>query len=170
MEGGTKEALQETYEKAGNTCLENGALEVFVADNKFASEKIWNMRRNWLEALKVVDPYVSTGDVVSPLSEISRMMEKIGKIATAYGVQIPCAGHAADGNIHPAPMKPEDIPLSDWKEMMEEILDKIAAFAVELGGAVSGERRARNRVRETEVARKDKGARSQTDARDQGRV
>ena len=139
LEGGTKEALQETYEKAGKTCLKNGALEVFVADNKFASEKIWNMRRNWLEGLKTADPYVSTGDVVVPLSEIPQMMEKIGEIAKAYGVQIPCAGHAADGNIHPAPMKPADTLPSEWKEEIEEILDKIAAFAVELGGAVSGE-------------------------------
>lgn len=139
LEGRTKGELQETYERAGSTCLENGALEVFVADNKFASEKIWNMRRNWLEALKVVDPYVSTGDVVVPLSKIPRMMEKIGEIAKAYGVQIPCAGHAADGNIHPAPMKPADTPPSEWKGLLEEILYRIAAFAVELGGAVSGE-------------------------------
>ena len=139
LDGKTKEDLQDTYEKAGNTCLENGALEVFVADNKFASEKIWNMRRNWLEGLKAADPYVSTGDVVVPLSEIPQIMETIDKIAKSYDVQIPCAGHAADGNIHPAPMKPTDTHPSEWKGLMEEILDKIAVAAGELGGAVSGE-------------------------------
>jgi glycolate oxidase len=51
LEGRTKDDLQDVYELAGNACLESGALEVYVADNKFASEKIWNMRRNWLEAL-----------------------------------------------------------------------------------------------------------------------
>ena len=139
LDGKTKEDLQDTYEKAGNTCLENGALEVFVADNKFASERIWNMRRNWLEGLKAVDPYVSSGDVVVPLSEIPQIMETIDKISKAYGVQIPCAGHVADGNIHPAPMKPTDTHPSEWKGLMEEILDKIAVAAGELGGAVSGE-------------------------------
>jgi len=139
LDGKTKEDLQDTYEKAGNTCLENGALEVFVADNKFASEKIWNMRRNWLEALKVADPYVSTGDIVVPLSAIPQIMEKIDEISKTYGVQIPCAGHAADGNVHPAPMKPADTLPSEWKSLMEEILGKIAVAAGELGGAVSGE-------------------------------
>ena len=139
LDGKTKEDLQDTYEKAGNTCLENGALEVFVADNKFASEKIWNMRRNWLEALKVIDPYVSTGDVVVPISEIPRIMKKIDEISKAYGVQIPCAGHVADGNIHPAPLKPKDLVPETWKPLMEEILAKIAIAAGELGGAVSGE-------------------------------
>ena len=139
LDGKTKEDLQDTYEKAGNTCLENGALEVFVADNTFASEKLWNMRRNWLEALKVIDPYVSTGDVVVPISEIPCMMKKIDEISKAYGVQIPCAGHVADGNIHPAPMKPADTLPSEWKGLMEEILGKIAITAGQLGGAVSGE-------------------------------
>ena len=139
LDGKTKEDLQDTYEKVGNSCLENGALEVFVADNKFASEKIWNMRRNWLEALKVADPYVSTGDVVVPVSEIPAMMEIIETVSKEYDVDIPCAGHAADGNIHPAPMKPTDTLPSEWKSLMEEILGKIAVAAGKLGGAVSGE-------------------------------
>jgi len=139
LEGRTKEDLQDVYEMGGNACLESGALEVFVADNKFASEKIWNMRRNWLEALKVIDPYVSTGDFVVPLSEIPLMMEKITKLSKEYGVEIPCAGHAADGNIHPAPLKLPGVSPDRWKTMAEEILERIAMEAAKLGGAVSGE-------------------------------
>ena len=139
IEGKSKEDLQDTYEEIGHMCLANGALEVFVADNTFASEKIWNMRRNWLEGLKVIDPYVCTGDVVVPISEIPAMMEIIAAVSKEYNVDIPCAGHAADGNIHPAPMKPSDKNPADWKDMMEEILGKIALAAEKLGGAVSGE-------------------------------
>lgn len=139
LEGRTKEDLQDVYEMGGNACLESGALEVFVADNKFASEKIWNMRRNWLEALKVADPYVSTGDFVVPPSEIPRMMEKITELSKEYDVEIPCAGHAADGNIHPAPLKLPAVSPDRWKTMAEEILERIAMEAVKLGGAVSGE-------------------------------
>jgi len=67
------------------------------------------------------------------------MMEEIGEISKAYDIQIPCAGHAADGNIHPALLKPKDLTPEAWKPLMEEILDKIATTAGELGGAVSGE-------------------------------
>jgi glycolate oxidase len=139
LEGRTKEDLQDVYELAGNACLESGALEVFVADNKFASEKIWNMRRNWLEALKVADPYVSTGDFVVPISEIPHMMDKINELSKEYDVEIPCAGHAADGNIHPAPLKPARISPERWKNVAEEILERIAIEAAKRGGAVSGE-------------------------------
>ena len=127
------------YEAAGNACLEQGALEVYVADNPFASERIWNMRRNWLEALKAVDPYVTTGDFVVPVSEIPKMMNFIDGLSEKHGVEIPCAGHAADGNIHPAPLMPDGINPNQWKALMEEILERIAVEAAGLGGAVSGE-------------------------------
>jgi len=139
LEARTRDGLQDVYEATGTTCLENGALDVFVADNRFASEKIWNLRRNWLEALKAVDPLVCTGDVVVPVSEIPRMMQKITEVAKKNGVEIPCAGHAADGNIHPAPLRPNDVPPAEWKARMEEILETIALAATALGGAVSGE-------------------------------
>lgn len=139
LDGRTKRELQDVYEVAGQACLDSGALEVFVADNRFASERIWNMRRNWLEALKAIDPLVSTGDFVVPVSEIPRMMSMIAQLSEEYGVEIPCAGHAADGNIHPAPLKPEGMPPEEWKERMEEILERIAEEAARMGGAVSGE-------------------------------
>lgn len=137
--GRTKEDLQDVYEIGGNACLESGALEVFVADNKLASEKVWTIRRNWLEALKAIDPYVSTGDFVVPPSEIPGMMEKVAMISKEFGVEIPCAGHAADGNIHPAPLRPTNVPPDRWKNMAEEVLKRIAMEAVRVGGAVSGE-------------------------------
>jgi len=139
LDGRSKSELQDVYEEAGNACLEHGALEVFVADNPFASERIWNMRRNWLEALKAIDPYVTTGDFVVPVSEIPKMMAFVAGLSEKYGVEIPCAGHAADGNIHPAPLRPDGMDPKQWKGVMEEILERIAVEAARLGGAVSGE-------------------------------
>jgi len=139
LDGRTMRELQDVYESAGQACLDNGALEVFVADNPFASERIWDLRRNWLEALKEIDPWVSIGDVVVPVSEIPRMMRFIDRLSEEYEVEIPCAAHAADGNIHPAPLKPAEMAPEEWKETMEEILERIAEEAARFGGAVSGE-------------------------------
>jgi glycolate oxidase len=139
VDGRSKREVQEVYETAGQACLDIGALEVYVADNPLSSERIWTMRRNWLEALKGVDPWVSTGDFVVPVSEIPSMMEFIEGLSQEYGVEIPCAGHAADGNIHPAPLRPPSTEPQQWKAMMEEILERIAEEAARIGGAVSGE-------------------------------
>ena len=67
------------------------------------------------------------------------MMSFIEGLSEEYGVEIPCAGHAADGNIHPAPLRPDGTNLNRWKDLSEEILARIAVEAADLGGAVSGE-------------------------------
>ena len=133
------EEIEGLYEKSGKTLQKNGAKDVFIADNRTNSEKIWRMRRNWLESLKSIDPYVPTGDVVVPTSKIPEIMQYITEISQEYKIDIPVAGHAADGNLHPAPLKPKNIPIEEWKEVSEEILGKIAIKAANMGGAVSGE-------------------------------
>ncbi|RLL83319.1 FAD-binding protein [Petrotoga sp. HKA.pet.4.5] len=131
--------IEELYEKSGKALQKNGAKDVFIADNRSNSEKIWRMRRNWLESLKAVDPYVPTGDVVVPTSKIPEMMTYINEVANEFKIDIPVAGHAADGNLHPAPLKPKNLPPNEWKTLSEEILGKIAMKAAQMGGAISGE-------------------------------
>ncbi len=131
--------IEELYEKCGKALQKNGAKDVFIADNRSNSEKIWRMRRNWLESLKAVDPYVPTGDVVVPTSKIPEMMKYINEVSNEFKIDIPVAGHAADGNLHPAPLKPKNLPPNEWKTLSEEILGKIAMKAAQMGGAISGE-------------------------------
>lgn len=139
LEGKNRGELESVYEKVGKALLSKGAIDVFIADNRSASESIWKVRRTWLEALKAVDPYVSTGDVVVPTSKIPDMIAFIDEVSREYKVKIPVAAHAADGNLHPAPLKPSHMPPEEWRYVSEEILDKIALTAAKLGGAVSGE-------------------------------
>ena len=134
-----KDSLLTAYRPVGEACLEAGALEVFVADNPWASERIWGLRRNCLEALRVIDPTLEGGDFVVPSTEIPAMMSFIHELSAEYDAEIPCAGHVADGNIHPHPLKPSDRTEEEWTRQRHEILDRIALKAVDLGGAVSGE-------------------------------
>ncbi|HQD63156.1 MAG TPA: FAD-binding oxidoreductase [Defluviitoga sp.] len=138
-EGNNLREIEDIYEKSGLTLQKNGAKDVFIADNRTNSEKIWRMRRNWLESLKAIDPYVPTGDVVVPTSKIPEIMAYINEVSKEYKVDIPVAGHAGDGNLHPAPLKPSKVSPEEWKELSEEILGKIAIKAAEMGGAISGE-------------------------------
>ncbi len=138
FEAENSEQAESLYEKAGKLFLDMGALNVYIADNRNNSEKIWRIRRNWLESLKAIDPNVPTGDVVVPISEIPAMVEYIKAVGRKYGADIPVAGHAADGNLHPAPLN-NGSSCEQWREVSEKILSEIAIKACELGGAVSGE-------------------------------
>ena len=139
IEASNKETLFDAYCPVGEACMKAGALEVFVADNPWASEKIWSIRRNCLEALRVVDPTLEGGDFVVPSTEIPTMMAFVRELSAKYRVEIPCSGHVADGNIHPHPLKPDDRSLEEWTVQRHELLSEIALKAVNLGGAVSGE-------------------------------
>lgn len=139
FDGTHRGALEEAYMRAGEICLQRGALEVFVAENPFASEKIWRLRRNYLEAMKMKDPYVVTADVVVPTSLIPKMLERIKALSRKWGVEILCVAHAGDGNIHAAPLNPGGFSPSEWRERQEKILDQIAREAARFHGAPSGE-------------------------------
>ena len=139
VEAHSKDVLLDAYRPVGEACMNAGALEVFVADNPWASEKIWSIRRNCLEALRVIDPAVEGGDFVVPSTEIPAMMAFIRGLSVKHHIEIPCSGHVADGNIHPHPLRPEGRLLEDWMTQRHELLSEIALKAVELGGAVSGE-------------------------------
>lgn len=131
--------LYEIGDRLSKVLSETGAINVIASTEKSTSERIWKIRRNWIEALKSFDPYVLSGDVVVPSSEIPKLMNFIKEVSREFDVKIPVAGHAGDGNLHPAPMKPEKLSPEEWKNIAEEILKRIALKAAELGGAVSGE-------------------------------
>jgi len=139
IEASTRNTLLDAYRPVGEACMDRGALEVLVADNRWASEKIWAIRRNCLEALRAIDPTMEGGDFVVPSTEMSAMMAFIRELSLNYRAEIPCSGHVADGNIHPHPLKPEDRSIEEWAIQRQELLGEIALKAVELGGAVSGE-------------------------------
>ncbi len=115
------------------------AMEVLVADTERSRDDVWKVRRNWLEALKAIDRNVVVGDVVVPPSEIPRLVDFIRGLERKRGVAIPTVGHIGDGNLHPAPLKPEGLSLDEWLPVRDRILEEIAEAAHGLGGAISGE-------------------------------
>ncbi len=131
--------LYEISDRLSEILHEGDAVDILASTDRASSERIWKIRRNWIESLKSIDPYVLSGDVVVPPSEIPKIMKFIKEISKEFHVRIPVAGHAGDGNLHPAPMKPPEIPPEEWGKIGEEILKRIALKASELGGAVSGE-------------------------------
>ena len=140
VEGNSKEELEELYERAGEACIENGAMDVFVADNRTTSENIWKVRREFAEGLRYADPYVSlSGDMVVPPSKVPELMEKIFNIADKYKVKVATAAHIADGNLHPELLKPANITPEKWPEVAEKIYSEMTAEAIKLGGVGSGE-------------------------------
>lgn len=139
VDGNNHKQVEENAETIGELCLANGAIEVYVADNHTTQERVWSVRRNIAEAFKVTSPHQSLEDIVVPIAAISDIMLELDKISKKYHIQIPCYGHAADGNIHATLVKNPDSSMEKWYEIEKKALKELYQVTKVLGGTISGE-------------------------------
>jgi len=139
VDGPDPDQVERDYETIGQMCLDAEAIEVYVADNFTTSERIWKVRRNIAEAFKIVSPHQSLEDIVVPIAAIPQMVAGLGELATKYDVQIPCYGHAGDGNLHATPVMNPAWTLEQWHETLPAILTDLYRLTADLGGLISGE-------------------------------
>ena len=139
VDGPSEEQVQLQSESVGEVCLQRGAIEVYVADNHTTQERVWKVRRNVAEAFKVYSPVQSLEDVVVPFAQIPDLIRDIARLSQKYGVLIPSYGHAGDGNLHSTPIKPPEMPMTEWDRILPALLKDLYSCAAKLGGTISGE-------------------------------
>lgn len=139
VEGTKEEDLEEGCDKVGNLCYDEGAMEVFVADNRSDSADIWSVRQNYAEALRARDPYFVSGDVLVPLSQVPAIVKATGETAGKYDLECVICGHIGEGNMHPDIFKPDGMSVKEWEVYSEKFFADLIRIAVDLGGIGSGE-------------------------------
>ncbi|MGA3084809.1 MAG: FAD-binding oxidoreductase [Thermodesulfobacteriota bacterium] len=141
LHGNTQEELDGIYEKAGELCLENGALDVFAAESRRDSENIWKVREEYYPGLRFLGKQLTgnPGDVIVPFSKVPEMMKGLKRLDEKHHLIIPTVGHIADGNLHTFFVKPDEVPPEKWNEYAKSVYDEMTDFALKLGGVGSGE-------------------------------
>ncbi|MCK5093255.1 MAG: hypothetical protein KAR18_00935, partial [Spirochaetes bacterium] len=139
IDGNDEDTIEAEYEKVGDICLENGAIDVLVADNPQMQDTLWEARRVLIEALQALSPerIMDTEDVVVPRKQLPVLLERIREVADKHSLRIINFGHSGDGNVHVNIIK--DVPEDVWKEKDPKAAEEIYRIAVDLGGMVSGE-------------------------------
>ncbi len=139
IDGINERVVEHEYDIIGNICMDNGAQEVYVADNYTTQERLWNIRRNLGEALIFYNRRQSIEDVVVPTAQIPDLAEEMEKISKHHDMPIMIYGHAGDGNIHAnIVINPNDTD-EDWKRKLPEVQRDLFLAAKNLGGTISGE-------------------------------
>jgi len=110
-----------------------------VADNLTTSERIWRVRRNMGEAFAVITCHQTSEDLVVPLARIPELVAGMEALAAKYDVQIPCYGHAGDGNIHTRIVMNPAWTLPRWEQTLPKLLHELYTLTASLGGKISGE-------------------------------
>ncbi len=123
----------------GDLCEAHGAIEVYVAEDRNTIERIWSVRRNIAEAFKVHSPIQSLEDIVVPINRIPDVMPELERLSQRYGMQIPCYGHAGDGNLHATLVKDPAMDTASWLRNKDLCLRELYRIVHDLGGKISGE-------------------------------
>lgn len=103
------------------------------------NERFWKIRKQVPWALKAMGKDQTLEDISLPIASVPEMIDTLESLARDHEILIPCFGHAADGNLHATPMRPEAMAQERWKSMLPHILRSIYREAANLGGTISGE-------------------------------
>lgn len=139
VDGADPQQVQHEYEVIGEMCLRAGAIEVYVADNRTTSERVWNVRRNIPESFAAISNQQANEDLVVPMAAIPQLVAAMGQLAKKYEVNIPAYGHAGDGNLHTRIVKNPDWSKDRWKQVLPQVQQELYEATAALGGRISGE-------------------------------
>ncbi|MGD2041675.1 MAG: FAD-linked oxidase C-terminal domain-containing protein, partial [Anaerolineae bacterium] len=138
LDGNLQEAVDADMEVVGDLCLEHGARDVLVAQDRPTRDRLWEARRMIIDALNHASPVNHMEDVVVPRAQIHNLLGGIKEIAARHGVRIINFGHAGDGNVHINVLK-DDLPSDTWSTLVPQVTEEIYQLALSLGGTITGE-------------------------------
>ncbi|MBN2380854.1 FAD-binding protein [candidate division WOR-3 bacterium] len=138
LDGPDPETIERDYERVGDVCLENGAVDVFVAETTDMKERLWKTRRSLHDALHHLSSEMEREDVVVPVARIEDLLMEVDKIRTKTEVEVVAFGHAGDGNVHINLLRGK-LEEKVWKAERKRILAELFKLVISLGGTLSGE-------------------------------
>lgn len=138
FDGNTMEEIASYYDGVAQICLDQGAIDLLIADTDERSEAIWKARGAFLEAIKSSTSAMDEVDVVVPRSSVNDFVEYIHGLQHEIGARIKCFGHAGDGNLHVYILK-DDLSDEAWDKVLHLAMEKMYAKAHTMEGQVSGE-------------------------------
>ncbi len=137
VDGNDMSLLDKEGEKIGEVCLENGAVDVIIAEETSKQEAIWNMRRGLSEAIKSLSTYKEE-DTVVPRAKLPELMLLIQAVCEKYSLEAISYGHIGDGNIHVNILKMA-MPDEEWNRKIDTAVRELFTGVVAMGGSLSGE-------------------------------
>jgi glycolate oxidase len=138
LDGNIPEAVEADMEIVGDLCLEHGARDVLVAQDRPTRERLWEARRLIIDALNQESPVNHMEDVVVPRARIPQLLGGMREIADLNRVRIISFGHAGDGNVHVNILK-DDVSDERWELLVPDVTEEIYRLTLSLGGTLTGE-------------------------------
>ncbi len=138
FDGDSMDELDPLVERAAEMLVEEGALDVLVADTAPKLKDTWAARSSFLEGIEEQTKLLDECDVVVPVNKIAQYVAFVAAEGEKYDFQVKYFGHAGDGNLHIYTCS-NDMEKDAFEVQVEQFFTSIYAKTVELGGQISGE-------------------------------
>ena len=138
VDGNSEKDVQSQLDTLETSFKENNASQFIIAANEEESNKLWFARRNASPANMIYGTKKLNEDISVPRSRLPEALAGIYAIGEKYGFNVPCFGHAGDGNIHVNVMvkdKNNEKEMADGHQAIKEIFELV----IDLEGTLSGE-------------------------------
>ncbi|MEA3552951.1 MAG: FAD-linked oxidase C-terminal domain-containing protein [Campylobacterota bacterium] len=138
VDGNLEDEVKFQLETLEKSFKENGATSFVRAQDDAHAQELWYARRNASPSITIFGTKKLNEDISVPRSKLPEALTAIYAIGDKYGIQVPCFGHAGDGNIHVNVMvkdKNDEKQMEDGHKAIEEIFQLV----VDMGGTLSGE-------------------------------
>jgi glycolate oxidase len=138
VDGSSQGEIESQLETLKESFAKFGSVDFIVAKDSNHGKELWFARRNASPATMIYGTKKLNEDISVPRSMLPEALDRIYKIGEKYGFNVPCFGHAGDGNIHVNVMvkdKTNEKEMEDGHKAIEEIFQLVC----DMGGTLSGE-------------------------------
>lgn len=134
---GDPDQVEREAQLLGELCLEEGALDVLVADGGEKREALWDVRRKLSPTTRELFAQKLSEDVAVPLDRLEEFLSRARAIGGEHGLEVLGYGHLGDGNVHVNVLS--RVPGPEEKRRMWRCVEALFRLAIELGGTLSAE-------------------------------
>ena len=138
FDGDSQDEMDDLVERAAEMLLEEGALDVLVADTPPKLKDAWAARSSFLEGIEEQTKLLDECDVVVPVTKIPDYVIFADELAKNYDFRLQYFGHAGDGNLHIYTCS-NDMEKDEFLRQVDDFMSKLYAKTMDLGGQISGE-------------------------------
>ena len=137
VESNSETELGIQLETAGEVCIENGAVDAYIADTAEKQRQMWESRKAVYDAYNTFYE-LDEADICVPRSKVPDFIDELVGVEAKHGVQIVPVGHAGDGNVHCNIIRLGGTD-EEWHETLEDSISDLIDLSLGMGGTVSGE-------------------------------
>ncbi|MDR2909341.1 MAG: FAD-binding protein [Oscillospiraceae bacterium] len=138
FDGETMDELDPILEKLTDFMLEQGAMDVMIADTPTKIKDIWDARGVFLDVIFESARLYDENDVVVPINRIAEFVKFFWDEAKQYDFGVNYLGHAGDGNLHIFAVS-NDMDEEEFKVQVAKWMTSMYQKAKELKGELTGE-------------------------------